>query len=215
MKDKNVTALLALNFLVTGGLSALLLTKFQNLPITGGSDPVPVQVDLTGIDQPLTKVSKDLDQLTSSIQRFNTSLVQYDFLKREMDRLETLDQNIGMRAQVAASQKNDKNTKEIEEVLAKLSALSGKVKGEQQVRRQTMLKLISNLEKQLAEISAPAPTKSGTSTGASSSTAPAPVPVRPANVQPTPTPTPAAPTSTPTPAPPTPAPDNTKSGTGR
>ena len=70
MKDKNVTALLALNFLVTGGLSALLLTKFQNLPITGGSDPVPVQVDLTGIDQPLTKVSKDLDQLTSSIQRF-------------------------------------------------------------------------------------------------------------------------------------------------
>jgi len=157
MKDKTVAALLALNFLVTGGLSALLLTKFQNLPLIGGGDPVPVVVDISGIEQPLAKVSKDLDQLTSSIQRFNTSLVQYDFLKREMDRLAALDQNIGMRAQVAASQKTGENTEEIEEVLAKLSALSGKVKGEQQVRRQTMLKLISNLEKQLSQIAPPRP----------------------------------------------------------
>ena len=178
MKDKTIAALLALNFLITGGLSALLLTKFQDTPFTGGSDPVPVEVDLSGIDQPLSKVSKDLDQLTTSIQRFNTSLVQYDFLKREMDRLAALDQNIGMRAQVAASQKTDDNTKEIEDVLSKLSALSGKVKGEQQVRRQTMLKLISNLEKQLAEI-APAQPTSQPGTGAPS------LPTPPSPPQPT------------------------------
>jgi hypothetical protein len=186
MRDKTVAALLALNFLVTGGLSALLLMNFQKISLTGESDPVPVQVDLSGIDQPLSKVSRDLDQLTSSIQRFNTSLVQYDFLKREMDRLAALDQNIGMRAQVAASQKTDENTKEIEDVLAKLSALSGKVKGEQQVRRQTMLNLISNLEKQLAEISTPAP--------ASTQPLPPPAPVRP-------TPPAPAPASQPAPVP--------------
>jgi hypothetical protein len=188
MKEKTVAALLALNFLITGGLSALLLTKFQGMSLTGDSDPVPVQVDLSGIDQPLSKVSKDLDQLTSSIQRFNTSLVQYDFLKREMDRLAALDQNIGMRAQVAASQKNDENTKEIEDVLAKLNALSGKVKGEQQVRRQTMLKLISNLEKQLAEISPPVPIQPKPPVTPPATPSPAPVPV-PEAAKPAPVPT--------------------------
>lgn len=157
MKDKTVAALLALNFLGTGGLCALLLTKFQDIPLFGGANAVPVEVDLSGMAKPLSQVSQDLDQLTSSIQRFNTSLVQYDFLKREMDRLAALDQNIGMRAQVAASQKTDENTAEIEEVLTKLSTLSGQVKGEQQVRRQTMLKLISNLEKQLSQIAPTAP----------------------------------------------------------
>ncbi len=148
MNNNAVAALLGLNILITGGLGALLLTSKNE-----AAKAPEVKVDLTQLEKPLAKVGADIDQLTSTVQRFSTSYVQYDFLKREMDRLAVIDQTIGVRAQATAAAKNDENAEEADKVIGQLSNLSGQVKGQLQTRRQTMLKLISNLEKQLAQIS--------------------------------------------------------------
>ena len=156
MKDNAIGILLGLNILVTGGIGALLLTKFApQEPAAGGLPQETITVDLSGLEKPLTKVSSDLDGLTETIQRFNTSLVQYDFLKREMDRLAIVDQTIGVRAQATAAAKTDENAEQVEETMEKLGVLSKQVKQQQETRRQTMLKLISGLEQQLAAIPQP------------------------------------------------------------
>jgi len=107
----------------------------------------------------LYQFNENLNNLSSTIHRFNTSLIQYDFLKEEMSRLAEVDRTIGLRSQATSNAK--KNTEEEEEikqaddVIQKLSKLSQQVKGQHNARRQTMLKLITSLERELQQASLP------------------------------------------------------------
>ena len=154
MNSTAIAAFLALNILITGGLGYLVVTG-QKKAQTAATESIPteIKVDISSMEQPLAELTDKVDQLNQTVQRFSTSYVQYDFLKREMDRLSVVDQTIGVRAQATAASKTDKNAKEVDEVIGKLSTLSQQVKGQLQTRRQTMLKLISGLEKELASIS--------------------------------------------------------------
>ncbi|MGJ8695248.1 MAG: hypothetical protein ACSHYF_02960 [Verrucomicrobiaceae bacterium] len=153
MNSSAIAVLLGLNILVTGGLGALFIKQTSEAQAAAPS-PSAIQAEMASIKEPLNQVSKDIARLNETVQRFSTSYVQYDFLKREMDRLAVVDQTIGVRAQATAATKTEKNAEEIDEVMGKLGALSQQVKGKLEVRRQTMMKLISGLEKELAEISA-------------------------------------------------------------
>lgn len=187
MNSNAIAAFLALNILITGGLGYLVISGQKQDPVAEKSaapTPAEIKIDVSAMEAPLAQLTDKVDQLNQTVQRFSTSYVQYDFLKREMDRLSVADQSIGVRAQATAATKNDKNAKEVDEVIGKLSNLSQQVKGQLQTRRQTMLKLISGLENELASISG------------SATPAPAPAPA------PAPTPTPVAPKPTP-PTPPT------------
>ena len=188
MNSNAIAAFLALNILITGGLGYLVVTGQQNAPDKAAmatATPAEIKIDVSSMEKPLAELTDKVDQLNQTVQRFSTSYVQYDFLKREMDRLSVVDQSIGVRAQATAASKTDKNAEEVDEVIGKLSTLSQQVKGQLQTRRQTMLKLISGLEKELASISgttAPAPTPAPIPTPVP----PVPAPQTPPTVPPTP-----------------------------
>lgn len=153
MKDNLVSILLALNILVTGGMGGWIATSLAKggmTPSASGGEAATVKLDLTDAGEPLDKFGSDVRQLTAVIQRFNTSLIQYDFLKQEMARLNVVDRTIGARAQATAAAKNDENQEAADKALAQLDQLAKQVQGEQNSRRQTMIQLISGLEKQLA-----------------------------------------------------------------
>tara|TARA_B100001057_G_scaffold86918_1_gene82825 strand:- start:11335 stop:11931 length:597 start_codon:yes stop_codon:yes gene_type:complete len=156
MNNNIFAPFMALNILLTGGLCYFVVTNQEKNP-GNAAGRAEIKVDISAFQKPLTELTDKVDQLNKTVQRFSTSYVQYDFLKREMDRLSVVDQNIGVRAQATAASKTDKNAKEVDEVISKLSNLSQQVKGQLQTRRQTMLKLISGLENELASISAPRP----------------------------------------------------------
>ena len=67
-----------------------------------------------------------------------------------MARLSVVDRTIGARAQATVAAKNDENQEAADKALAQLDQLAKQVQGEQNSRRQTMIQLISGLEKQLA-----------------------------------------------------------------
>ena len=178
MNNKSISILLGLNILVTGGLGTLFIIKMNNkepvsIIVANSTLEEPFNnitsevkklngmikslsssnADFTPLEKPLANMTAEVEKLNATVQRFSTSYVQYDFLKREMDRLAVVDQTIGVRAQATAASKTDENTEEVEAVIGKLSSLSQQVKGQLQTRRQTMLRLISGLEKELAGIS--------------------------------------------------------------
>ena len=168
MNSNAIAAFLALNILITGGLGYLVVIGQQKLTQKGSNSP-EINVDTSSIQEPLAELTDKVDQLNHTVQRFSTSYVQYEFLKREMDRLSVVDQTIGVRAQATAATKTEKNAEEVDKVIGNLSSLSQQVKGQLQSRRQTMLKLISGLEKELASISG----------SQESSSKPVPAPVSP------------------------------------
>lgn len=146
MKEHTVSILLVLNILVTAGLGGWIGTSLSKGSSLGGG--AAVQLDLAS--EPLESFGSDVRELTTVIQRFNTSLIQYDFLKQEMARLNVVDRTIGARAQAAAAAKTDENQEATNKALLELDKLAKRVQGEQNSRRQTMIQLISGLEKQLA-----------------------------------------------------------------
>ncbi|MDA7536060.1 hypothetical protein N8528_03755 [Akkermansiaceae bacterium] len=152
MNNTAIIVLLVLNMIGTSILGTILVVG-QKRPAPSESTQVLTQVDLSPLEEPLIAVSTEVEQLNATVQRFSTSYVQYDFLKRELDHLSVVDQTIGAQTQATAASKNDKNAKEVEEMIGKLGNLSQQVKGQLQTRRQTMLRLISGLEKELADIS--------------------------------------------------------------
>jgi uncharacterized membrane protein len=184
--NRNVVAILVcVNVALTAALAAYLFMREEPAPAADEPAPPPVvNVDFATLEAPVTTLNANLDQLTSTIQRFNTSLIQYDFLKGEMDRLTNLDRTIGIRAQAQLAQATEENVDETKEAIAKLQELANKVQGEQQSKRQTMLQLISGLEKRLADLTGTPPVPPA------AAPTPMPAPVNPA-------PSPAQPESAP------------------
>lgn len=157
MQQSLVPILLAVNLAVSAAIATFVFSRpapqsEAETKVVQAEAPT-VNVDFTSLKEPVENLNANLDQLTSTIQRFNTSLIQYDYLKGEMDRLGGLDRTIGLRAQAALAQATEENAEDTKAAIAKLQELSAQVQGEQQARRQTMLQLISGLERQLANLS--------------------------------------------------------------
>jgi len=100
----------------------------------------------------LSEINGNLSELTETVQRLNTSVIQYDFLKGQLEALSATDRNIVLRAQATNNAKNEENKENVEKIIAQLTNLSKQVKGAQKDRNATMLKLINGLERQLAAI---------------------------------------------------------------
>lgn len=178
MNQTSVIILLCLNFICTSVLGTLFFVNQQNEREEASKREANEQADPNSVQNKLTEVVSEITNLNETVQRFSTSSVQYDFLKREMDQLAVIDQTIGAQAQATASTRTDKNTAEVDEALAKLGKLSQQVKGQLQGRRKTMLQLIAGLEKELAQLTGSLPQK---------------IQPKPEIAVPTPTPTPTVP----------------------
>ena len=161
MNNQVISFFLLLNFIgicVLGAFLTLQHQKNQGAYLSGSSD-LSVNAELSLVQQPLANITSEIEKLNATVQRFSTSSVQYDFLKREMDHLSVVDQTIGVQTQATAASKTEKNAAQVDEAIGKLSNLSQHVKSQLQTRRKTMLQLISGLEKELAEISGNSPEK--------------------------------------------------------
>lgn len=154
MNQTATTTLLILNVACTAALGGWLLNRKPEQatkanPPSSASGPA-VTVDFAMLQKPIEDLDGRLASLTTTLQRFNTSLIQYDFLDKELDSLVTLERGLAVRAQAIATKKTKENEKDTEAAMGQLKELSTKVQQERVARRQTMLLLISGLEKQLA-----------------------------------------------------------------
>jgi len=157
----NIILLIA-NFaltLVIGGYLLYQSGASKNAPNDTSSEPITVTIDNHELAPQIEAFNENLDNLSSTIHRFNTSLIQYDFLKEEMSRLAEVDRTIGLRAQATSNAKKntevEEELKQADDMIQKLSKLSQQVKGQHNARRQTMLKLITGLERELQQASLP------------------------------------------------------------
>ena len=129
MKDNIVPILIALNILVTAAIGGWIATS-----LTKGAD----------------SFGSDVDELAIGFQRMNTSLLQYDFIKEEMQRLKEENLAVGARAKALRAGKNETNQEAVDKALMDLGEYSKRVQGAQVAHRQTLINLIGGLEKQLA-----------------------------------------------------------------
>lgn len=159
MNQTATILLLCLNFISTAVLATLFFKSQEAVQNVVLEKTEAAPIDLSALQKPITEVGSEIAKLNEIVQRFSTSSVQYDFLKREMDQLAVIDQTIGAQAQATAASRTEKNTDEVDVSVAKLGKLSEQVKGQLQGRRKTMLTLISSLEKELTKLSGALPQK--------------------------------------------------------
>ena len=108
MNNQVISFFLLLNFIgicVLGAFLTLQHQKNQGAYLSGSSD-LSVNAELSSFQQPLANITSEIEKLNATVQRFSTSSVQYDFLKREMDHLSVVDQTIGVQTQATAASKN-------------------------------------------------------------------------------------------------------------
>jgi predicted transcriptional regulator len=149
MNQNIIATLLFLNIAATAGIGGWMASKSSGKPA----------VDLTLLKEPLENLSKDVHALNTTVQRMNTSLVQYDFLEKEQDNLGNLERGLTVRGQAALAAKTPENAAKTDEAVKQIEELLKKVTDERTARRQTMLQLIAGLERQLAGLTG-APTVS-------------------------------------------------------
>jgi hypothetical protein len=179
------------------------------------SEPSPASaVDLEPLLEPISSLEDSLGRFAGTLQRFNTTLVQYDFLQKDIERIGNLDQAVANRlnqeiynqSQLGADA-TEETKKSLEQTITQIKEFQGQVQKELEQRRQMLMQLIAGLEQELA-------TSSLDENKVREIIGDTPMPAQPPSqtvpTTPTPTPTPApapAPAPTPTPAPaPEPAP---------
>ena len=128
--------------LLISGFFYLLFTRETPQPSTSTPNNSELVAELAA-------VNKNLTSLTETVQRFNTSMIQYDFLKGQLSSLSETDRQINIKAQATNNAKTDENKEEVGKVITQLSELSKQIKGAQKDRNETMLKLINSLERKL------------------------------------------------------------------
>jgi len=128
----------------------------QNGPASPGVEPLSVQVDLDPLLKPVESLEEALDRFSVTLQRFNTTIVQYDFLQKDIERLVGLEQAVAMRMNQELQNKanlGDEAGKEIDEMIGEIEKFQEQVQKELEQRRQMMMQLISGLEQNLASSS--------------------------------------------------------------
>lgn len=151
MNQNVIATLLFLNIAATAGIGGWIATKSAGANSTGN--------DLGSLHEPIENLSKDVHALNTTVQRMNTSLVQYDFLEKELEGLGNLERGLTVRAQAVVAAKTPENATKSDEAVKQIGEVLKKVTAERTARRQTMLQLIAGLERQLAGLTG-APTVS-------------------------------------------------------
>lgn len=112
-----------------------------------------VKVDLEPLAKPIASLEESIGGLTHNFNRLNTSLIQYDFLQKDIARLSELDQAVAVRLNQELTNKaqaGENPTTEIDEVIGQIQQFKEQVQKELEQRRQMLMQLISNLEQNLA-----------------------------------------------------------------
>lgn len=116
--------------------------------------PQAVEVDLDPLLKPVESLEEALGRFSSTLQRFNTTIVQYDFLQKDIERLVGLEQAVAMRLnqeqQNKATLGEEEAGEEIDKLIGQITEFQGQVQKELEQRRQMMMQLIAGLEQNLA-----------------------------------------------------------------
>lgn len=148
--SKSFILLLLLSNITLIVLVVILLFRSGGSPSGTTSSGEGEQLTAHAFTEPVTKLNDNIDNLSATMQRFNTSLVQYDFLQKEMERLTALEKALRLRAQVIGSRRTAENEEETKKNLAQASRLLRQVQSEYLRHRGNLMRLIAGLERELA-----------------------------------------------------------------
>lgn len=112
-----------------------------------------VQVDLEPLLGPIESLEDALARFSVTLQRFNTTIVQYDFLQKDIERLVGLEQAVAMRMnqeQQNKAQLGEEAGEEINELIGQITQFQEQIQKELGQRREMMMQLIAGLEQNLA-----------------------------------------------------------------
>ena len=115
---------------------------------TPQASPSPV-VDFRPLLKPIEVLNQSVNQLSLSLQRSNTASTQYDFLQKEVERLDKIDQALATRINLEESKKPKTPSAETEQSIKRFKSLQDQVQQEIKRRRETITRLIEGLERQL------------------------------------------------------------------
>lgn len=99
--------------------------------------------------KPIETLDQSVNRLTLTLQRFNTSSLQYEYLQKEIERLAHLDQTLAKRINLEEEKPSKEKTVETEKGLKQLQVLQDQVQQELKRRRESVVRLIEGLERQL------------------------------------------------------------------
>jgi vacuolar-type H+-ATPase subunit I/STV1 len=133
----NLPAILAASNVVLAGAVVWLAASSRSTPGTA-------------IESTLQQVEKSLKEQTEATARLNTTLVQYDFLQKELERLGRLDIALAARANAVSAAEKTGSATDAAATLEKIKKVQTQLQAEIQNRKETLIKLIAGLEKNLA-----------------------------------------------------------------
>lgn len=114
-------------------------------------------LDIDPLLEPIASLDESLERFSGTLQRFNTTLVQYDFLQKDIERIGNLEQAIGTRLnqetlnQAQLPEDADEETKKaVEASIGQIREFQEQVQKELEQRRQMMMQLIAGLEQNMA-----------------------------------------------------------------
>lgn len=130
----------------------LVTVPAQALPQIIAPNPLPaataVALDVRPLQQPLEVLDQSVNRLTLTIQRFNTTSLQYEYLQSEIERLTRLDQTLATRLNEAQKNSPKVKTAEFENSLKQLKVIQDQVQEETKRRRESIVLLVGGLERQ-------------------------------------------------------------------
>ena len=144
------------NLVIAIAISIYIFGRSSHDPATPTAEsPVAsVQLDLTPLLAPIESLDESLSGFTETLQRFNTTLVQYDFLQKEIERMANLDQIIANRLNLELQNKEqlgEAADATVDETIDQITQFQQQVQQELEQRRQMMMQLIAGLEQELAK----------------------------------------------------------------
>lgn len=119
-------------------------------PLPPATPVAPITLDVLPLQKPLETLDQSLKRLTLTLQRFNTTAMQYEYLQTEVERLSRIDQTLATRINEAQKSPAKAKTAEFEKSLKQLKVIQDQVQAEMKRRRETLGQLVNELEGELA-----------------------------------------------------------------
>lgn len=119
-------------------------------PLPPATPVAPITLDVLPLQKPLETLDQSVNRLTLTLQRFNTTAMQYEYLQTEIERLSRIDQTLATRINEAQKSPAKAKTAEFEKSLKQLKVIQDQVQAEMKRRRETLGQLVNELEGELA-----------------------------------------------------------------
>jgi hypothetical protein len=127
----------------------VLLAPTPSAPPQAAMNTRPPVIDLQPILKPIEALDQSVTRLSLTLQRFNTTTLQYEYLQAEIERLAQLDQTLGSRINLGRSAPSQTKSAKSENDLKQLAGLQDQIQQEIKRRRGAVTQLIAGLEQQL------------------------------------------------------------------